>query len=74
MAPFFWPMHRNVIFENVFLKRGKEGEREGEKHHCVVASRVPSTGDLILNPGMCLATPNQFNEPHQPGLKCHLSY
>ena len=27
--------------------------REGEKHRCVVASRIPSTGDLTHNPGVC---------------------
>ena len=30
-----------------------EGEREGEKHQCVVASHVPPTGDLAYNLGMC---------------------
>ena len=30
-----------------------EGEREGEEHHCVVASCAPPTGDLACNPGMC---------------------
>ena len=30
-----------------------EGEREGEKNQCVVASHVAPTGDLALNPGMC---------------------
>ena len=35
------------------LERGKEGEREGEKHQCVVASHMPATGDLDHNPGMC---------------------
>ena len=32
-----------------------EEEREGEKHQCVVASRMPPTGDLAHNPGMCPA-------------------
>ena len=36
-----------------FRERGREGEREGEKHQCVVASHVPSTRDLACNPGMC---------------------
>ena len=31
-----------------------EGEREGEKHQCVVASFAPPTGDLACNSGMCL--------------------
>ena len=30
-----------------------EGEREGEKHQCVVASHTPPTGDLAHSPGMC---------------------
>ena len=29
------------------------GEREEEKHQCVVASRSPPIGDLAHNPGMC---------------------
>ena len=36
-----------------FREWGKEGEREGEKHQCVVASHAPPTGDLAHNPGMC---------------------
>ena len=31
---------------------GKEGEKEGEKHQCVVASCTPPTGDLVHNPDM----------------------
>ena len=30
-----------------------KGGREGEKHHCVVVSHMPPTGDLAHNPGMC---------------------
>ena len=55
------------------------GEREGEKHQCVVAFHVSPTGDLACNPSIC---PNwelnqqpfgsqasiQPTEPHQPGL------
>ena len=37
----------------IFRERGREGEREGKKHQCVVASRVPPTGDQACNPGMC---------------------
>ena len=71
-----------IIFKDfiyLFLERGREGEREGEKHQCVVASHVPPTGDLARNPGMCPDwEPNwqifgsqasaQYTEPHQPGL------
>ena len=37
----------------MFRERGKEGEREGEEHQCVVASHAPPTGDLACTPGMC---------------------
>ena len=37
----------------IFRQSGREGEREGEKQQCVVASHVPSTEDLAHNPGMC---------------------
>ena len=61
------------------LERGREGEREGEKHQCVVASHTPPTGDLACNPGMCpdwesnqrpfgSQAGTQSTEPHQPGL------
>ena len=33
-------------------ERGREGEREREKHQCVDAPHVPPTGDLACNPGM----------------------
>ena len=46
------------IFEKyfiyLFLEREEVGgERKGEKHQCVVASRVPATGDLACSPEMC---------------------
>ena len=37
----------------IFRQKGRVGEREGEKHQCVVISRVPPAGDLAHNPGMC---------------------
>ena len=40
-------------FIYLFLERGGEGEREGEKHQCVVASHMFPTGDLAHNPSMC---------------------
>ena len=57
---------------------GREGEREREKHQCVVASHVLPTGDLAHNPGMCpdwesnqlpcgSQSGTQSTEPHQPG-------
>ena len=58
----------------IYRQRG----REGEKHQHVVASRVPPTGDLVHNPGMCpdwdlnqrpcgSQVGTQSTEPHQPG-------
>ena len=37
----------------IFREKGREGEREGEQHHCVVASHMPPAGDPACNPGMC---------------------
>ena len=37
----------------IYLERGREGERDGQKHQCVVASPVYPTGHLARNPGMC---------------------
>ena len=67
---------------NSFLERGKQGEREGEKHHCVVASGAPPPEDLAHNPGMCpdwelnrrpfgSQAGAQSTELHQPGLHCN---
>ena len=63
-------------FFNLFLERG---EREGEKHRCMVASLAPPIRDLDHNPGMCpdwelnwrpfgSQACAQSTEPHQPGL------
>ena len=62
----------------LFLERGREREREGEKHQCVAASPAPPMGDLVHNPGMFpdwesnqqpfgsqASTPS--TEPQQPG-------
>ena len=62
----------------IFRERGREREREREKHQGVVASQVPSTGDLACNPGMCpdwelnwqpfgLGNNTQTAEQHQSG-------
>ena len=40
-------------FIYLFLERGREGEREGEKHQPVVASCLPPNRNLVHNPGMC---------------------
>ena len=63
----------------IFRERGREGQREGETHQCVVASQRPPTGDPACNPGMCPGwdlNPQPFcsractqsTELHQPGL------
>ena len=50
---------KDFIYLFIFKERGREGEgeEEGDNHQCVVASRVPPTGDLdplvhrpVLNP------------------------
>ena len=51
-------MHENERFLKrfylfIFRERGREGEREGEKYQCVVASLLAPTGDLACHPGMC---------------------
>ena len=44
---------KKILFILFFRERGRERERAGEKHWCVVASWAPPTGDLSRNPGMC---------------------
>ena len=52
-------LKQNKLYQIPFLRKGLftfregKGKREGEKHQCVVASRVPPAGDLPCNPGMC---------------------
>ena len=78
LAPFFFFFFlRFYLF--IFIERGREGEREEEKHTCVVISCTSPTGDPARNPGMCpdwesnwrhfgLQTGTQSTEPHQPEL------
>ena len=51
MLGFHWLS--TLFFRRSARVRGREGEREGEKHQRVVASCMPSVGDLAHNPGMC---------------------
>ena len=44
----------------LFLERGREGEREGEKHQCVVASHTPPTGPTTQT---CVLTGNRTGDP-----------
>ena len=59
-------MERAVIylfFLFNFSQKGKEGERKGEKHQCVVAGHAPApTRDLACNPG-CALMENQTGDP-----------
>ena len=46
---FLYSFFEDFIY--LFSERGREEEREGEKHQCVVASSVLPTEDLAHNPG-----------------------
>ena len=50
LLPFFFFL-KNVF---IFRQRGREVEREEEKHQCVVVSSVPPCGELSHNPDTCL--------------------
>ena len=41
------------IYLFIYGERGREVEREGDKHQCVVASHIPLTGDLACELGRC---------------------
>ena len=45
-----------IVF--IFRQRGREGEREGKKHQCVVASGTPPTGDLAPTQACALTESN----------------
>ena len=47
-----FPFFKKDFIYLYFRERARVGEKEGEKHQCMVASRVPPTGDLAHNPGM----------------------
>ena len=46
-----------------FRERGREGEREGEKHQCVVASHMAPAGDLAPTQACGALTGNQTGNP-----------
>ena len=46
----------------IFRERGREGEREGEKHQCVVAPQMPPAGDPPATQA-CASTGNRTSNP-----------
>ena len=71
-----WWIFKKRLYRVIFRERGREGEREAEKHQCVVAPRTPQTVDLPCNPGVCpdweliqqlfsLQNNTQPTKPHQ---------
>ena len=82
---FFFLFFKKRFYLFITRERGKEREREGEKHQCVVVSHTPPTGDPARNPGMCpdqepnwwppgFQASSQSTEPHQPRLSFILLY
>ena len=77
-----WSLYTYIFFKDLFIyfgERGKEGERQGEKHGSVASLTAP-TGDLAHNPGLCpdwesnwwpfgLQAGTQSTEPCQSQLK-----
>ena len=53
LLPKFFKTYTCFYFTYLFLERGREGERERQKHQCVVVSHTPHTGDLACPPGVC---------------------
>ena len=49
----FGQFYFKKYFIYLILERGKERERDREKHQCVVAPPMPPTGDLAGNPNTC---------------------
>ena len=67
-----------IFYLLIFRQKGREGDREGEKHQCVVASHMLPIWELPGNPGMCpdwesyqwpfgSQAGTQSTEPLQPG-------
>ena len=66
------------LWFSLFFERGREGERESERHQCVGGFRVLPPRDPACNPDMCpdwesnlrpfgVQAGAQSTEPHQPG-------
>ena len=50
MHTYIWGFCYFKDFIYLFLEKGREGEREEQKHQYVVASHVSPTGNLACNP------------------------
>ena len=58
LTTFYYLKNPDMVFKSffkrfylfIFREKGREGEREGEKHQCVVGSPVSPTGDLGPQP------------------------
>ena len=62
--------HKRFLF--IFRQRGREGEREGDKHQCVVASHtLPTAGNRTHNPLVHRPALNPLSYTSQ-GLLCLL--
>ena len=75
-----WELFLKIFILFIFRERETEGEREGEKHQCVVASCATPPGDMARDLGMCpdwesnwrpfsSQAGTQSTELHQPGLE-----
>ena len=51
---------KQILF--IFRERGREGEREGEKHQCVVASHTPPEGTWPATQA-CVLNGNRTSDP-----------
>ena len=86
---WFFPFSKPSLFKKnwfyllIFRERERKGEREGEKHQCVVASCCPHYWGPGLQPSVCLdwgsnwwpfdsEASTQSTEPHLPGPKSFL--
>ena len=53
MESDFHPFLKKRFYLFISRERRREGDREGEKHQCVVTSCALPIGDLAHNPGKC---------------------
>ena len=56
-----WSFLKKILF--IFRQRLREGEREGEKHQCMVACHAPPTGGIWPTTHACALTRNWTSDP-----------